>query len=204
MSQSYIILIATRNASKGREMAEIMGAAGFDLITLTDMPNPGDEVEETGSTYAENAGLKAIAAAKAHGMISVGDDAGLEIDFLGGEPGLRSRRFLGEETTFPEKMVHILEVMQGVPEEQRGCRFMCAVAIATPDGRLFHCEGKLEGRIGHEMRGEHGFGYDPIFFLPELGKHLAEFPPAEKHKMSHRGKALACTKEVLDRLLAEN
>ena len=120
-----------------------------------------------------------------------------EVDELGGQPGLYSRRFLGEETTFGEKMDYILETLKDTPDERRGCRFNCAVAIATPDGKVFHCSGICEGRVAREKRGEFGFGYDPIFFFPELGETMAELPPNEKHLISHRGKALACAKEVL-------
>lgn len=200
MSYPRQLVIATGNRKKGVEMATILADTGLELLTLADFPNVDAEVEETGVTYAENAELKARAAARATGRVCIADDAGLEIDALGGQPGLHSRRFLGEETPFPEKMAHILERLKDVPDAQRGCRFNCAVAIATPDGQVFHCGGICEGRVAREMRGSFGFGYDPIFLLPHLGKHMAELPPDEKHRISHRGKALACAKEVLRRL----
>jgi len=202
MSYPRQLVIATGNRKKGAEMATILGDTGLDILTLADFPDVDAEVEETGATYAENAELKARAAAQATGRVAIADDAGLEIDALGGQPGLHSKRFLGEETSFPEKMARILERLQDVPDERRGCRFNCAVAIATPDGQVFHCRGLCEGRIAHEVRGSYGFGYDPIFFLPQLGKHMAELPPEEKHRISHRGQALACAKEVLKRLFA--
>ena len=178
-------------------MAEILAETGLEIRTLADYPGADTEVEETGSTYGENAELKVLAGIAATGEVCIADDAGLEIDALGGQPGLFSRRFLGESTPFPEKMKRILEMLREVPEAERGCRFNCAVAIASPDGRVIHCNGMCEGRIAHEMRGQFGFGYDPIFLIPELGLHMAELAPEEKRKISHRGKALACAARVL-------
>ncbi len=194
------LVIATGNRKKGVEMAQILSETGLEILTLADFPGVDAEVEETGSTYAENAALKARAAVEATGLVCIADDAGLEIDALGGQPGLYSKRFLGEETPFPEKMARILEMLRDTPEDRRGARFNCAVAIATPDGQLFDCRGLCEGRIAHEMRGQYGFGYDPIFLLPQLGRHMAELSPDEKHRISHRGVALACAKRVLQQL----
>ena len=196
------LVIATGNRSKGREMSEILHDLGVEILTLQDFPGADTEVEETGSTYRENAELKAVAAAKTTGHICIADDAGLEIDALGGQPGLYSRRFLGEETPFSEKMDRVLEMLRDVPDSERGARFNCAVAIAVPDGPVYHCTGICEGRIGHEKCGQNGFGYDPIFIIPELGKHMAELPAEEKHPISHRGKALACAKQVLGELFS--
>ncbi len=196
------LVIATGNRKKGTEMAQILSETGLEILTLADFPGADQDVEETGSTYAENAAIKARAAVAATGLVCIADDAGLEIDALDGQPGLYSKRFLGEETPFPEKMRRILEMLRDVPDERRGARFNCAVALATPDGKLYECRGICEGRIAHEMRGEYGFGYDPIFLLPELGSHMAELPPEEKHKISHRGKALTCAKQVLGELFS--
>lgn len=200
MSYPLQLVIATGNRKKGAEMETLLREAGLEIFTLADFPDAPQEVEETGSTYMENAEIKAVAAAQATRRVCIADDAGLEIDALDGQPGLYSKRFLGEETPFPEKMAHILQRLKDTPEERRGCRFNCAVAIATPDGKVYRCTGVCEGRIGYEMRGSYGFGYDPIFLLPELGKHMAELPPEEKHKISHRGKALACARETLRRI----
>lgn len=197
------VVIATGNRKKGVEMATILAPLRLTILTLADFPDVASEVEETGSTYAANAELKARAAAEATSRVSIADDAGLEIDALGGEPGLYSRRFLGEDTSFPEKMRRIIEMLADTPEAQRGCRFRCAVAIAVPGGPTRHCGGVCEGRIAHELRGEYGFGYDPIFLLPGLGKHMAELPPEEKHRISHRGQALACAADVLRELFGE-
>lgn len=199
------LLIATTNPRKGREMAEILGAAdlGLEFVTLADFPGM-PSVEETGETFLENARLKAAAAAEHSGLVSIADDGGLVVDALGGQPGVHSHRFLGEKTAFPEKMTAILERMRDVPEAERACRFQCAVVIVAPDGPTVSCMGTCEGRIAHEMRGTYGFGYDPIFLLPEIGRHMAELPPEEKHRISHRGKALACAVEALRRLFAES
>ncbi|HZT43373.1 MAG TPA: RdgB/HAM1 family non-canonical purine NTP pyrophosphatase [Chthonomonadaceae bacterium] len=198
------LLIATTNPRKGAEMAQILGAAnlGLQFFTLADFPDM-PPVEETGETFLENARIKAVAATNVSGLVAIADDGGLVIDALGGQPGVHSHRFLGETTAFPEKMATILERMRDVPEAERTCRFQCAVVIAAPDGQTASCMGTCEGRVAYEMRGTYGFGYDPIFLLPELGRHMAELPPEEKHRISHRGKALACAVEALRRLFAE-
>lgn len=194
------LLIATTNPSKRREMEQILGAANLnlELLTLESFPD-AQEVEETGETFMENAHLKAQSAVQLSSLVVIADDGGLCIDALGGQPGIKSHRFLGESTSFQEKMTSIFKMMAEVEEEARTCRFQCAVVIATPDGRTFECLGVCEGRVGHEMRGEGGFGYDPLFALPD-GRHTAELLPAEKHKISHRGQALACAIEVLKSL----
>lgn len=191
------IVTATGNAGKGREMAAILAETGLEILTLADFPGADSDVEEHGASFAENAEIKARAASKATGEVCIADDGGLVIDALGGAPGLHSKRFLGAETTFPQKMQRILEMMDGIPEEKRTCRFRCAIAIATPEGTVYHCEGTCEGRIANEMKGEFGFGYDPIVFIPEAGRQMAELPPEEKHKISHRGRAMVCAKRVL-------
>ena len=195
------LVIATGNRKKGAEMVAILSerlaGTGIEILTLADFPDVDTDVEETGTTFAENAAIKAQAAMAATGRVCIADDGGLVIDALGGQPGLHSKRFLGEETPFPEKMVRILEMMSGMPDAQRSCRFRCAVAICTPDGLVYECSGECEGRIAHEIRGNRGFGYDPIVYLPEIGKHMAELLPQEKHRISHRGMALACAADVL-------
>ena len=197
------LLIATTNRKKGGEMAEILGAAnlGVEIVMLDAFPD-APEVEETGETFMENARLKALAAVQHTGLVSIADDGGFCIDALDGQPGVKSHRFLGAQTSFPEKMTRILEMLKETPETERVCRFECAVVIATPEGPTFECRGICEGRVAHEMRGAYGFGYDPLFYLPELGQHMAELPPERKHTLSHRGKALACAVEVLRRLFA--
>ena len=195
------LLVATTNARKGREMTQILSAAGLDieLATLAEYPD-APEVDETGDTFVENARLKAIAGAKLSGLVTIADDGGLCIDALDGLPGVKSHRFLGADTGFPEKMAYILEQLKDVPDERRSCRFQCAVAIATPDGACITCEGVCEGRIGYAITGEFGFGYDPIFYLVQAGRYMAELTPEEKHQISHRGKALAAAVIELRRL----
>lgn len=173
-------------------MAQLLAPLGLQVLTFEDLKGIVPDVEETGTTYEANALLKATTATEATGMVAIADDAGLEIDALGGAPGVYSRRFLGEETSFPEKMRRILEMIQGVPDADRGCRFRAAVAIAVPGGPPRVCHGVCEGMVAREMRGEYGFGYDPFFLLPGLGRHMAELAPGEKHAISHRGMAMAC------------
>jgi XTP/dITP diphosphohydrolase len=182
-------------------MVQILAAAGLglEILTLADFPG-APPVEETGDTFPANARLKAVAARELSGLTSIADDGGLVIDALGGAPGVHSHRFLGESASFDEKMDRILEMLREVPEERRTCRFACAVVIAASDGRTFACEGICEGRIGSEKRGAGGFGYDPIFLLPQTGCHMAELTPQEKHSLSHRGSALACAVPILRRL----
>ena len=198
---SKILLIATANLKKCREMREILEAVNLDieLKTLADFPDL-PPVDETGDTFIENAHLKAKAAVQGTGLISIADDGGLSIDALGGSPGVKSHRFLGEDTSFDVKMKRILEMMEGTPETERTARFVSAVVIAAPDGRTWECVGTCEGLIAHSQKGEHGFGYDPIFFLPQQNRHLAELVPADKHKVSHRGKSLACALATLKTL----
>ena len=185
------LLIATTNRSKCSEMRQILEASNLHvaLKTLADYPN-APEVEETGATFMENARLKASAGVKETGLISLADDGGLVIDALDGAPGVFSHRYLGVDTSFEDKMTRILEMMAQTPEALRTCRFVSAVAIATPEGEIFESIGTCEGRIAYEKRGTFGFGYDPVFLLPELGRHMAELPPEEKHRISHRGSSM--------------
>jgi XTP/dITP diphosphohydrolase len=192
-------VIATHNRKKAGEMLTILGQElpAIAFLTLADFPG-SPEPEETGTTYRENAGIKAIAGAKHIGLPSIADDAGLEIDALDGAPGLYSKRFGGEDLPFPEKMARILDLLSGVPGEGRGARFRCVVALkdpASPDVEFF--ESTCEGRIASEPSGGGGFGYDPIFYLPEEGCTMADLSAEEKHRISHRGKVL---RALADRL----
>ncbi len=184
------IVIATHNRKKAGEMLTILGAAlpEIEWLTLADYEG-APEPDETGSTYQDNARIKAESAAGFTGEICVADDAGLEIDALGGEPGLYSKRFGGEELPFPEKMALILGRMDGTPD--RAARFRCAVAVAIPGKATELFESTCEGVIAEEPSGAGGFGYDPIFFLPQLGRTMADLTASEKHQVSHRGKVLA-------------
>jgi XTP/dITP diphosphohydrolase len=182
------LLLATTNLHKLEEYRAIFSGIPFRLLSLHDVQLDLD-VEETGATFTENAELKALAYARASGMLSLADDSGLEIDALGGAPGVYSARFAGTETSYAERFRIILEQLREFPIGQRTARFRCAITIAEPSGYYQTVEGTLEGEIALAPRGEHGFGYDPIFFVPELGRTTAELAPEQKNKISHRGRA---------------
>lgn len=185
------IVVATHNAKKGGEMATILQARFPCLRILTFADFPGaPEPEETRSTYEANAVIKAESAAAFTGEWCVADDAGLEIDAIPGELGVFSKRFIGEDAPFSEKMRVVLERLQGVPDEERGARFQCFVALAAPGRTTETFQGTCEGRISHVPSGQGGFGYDPVFWLPERGCTMADLTAEEKHAVSHRGKVL--------------
>ncbi|HWD37527.1 MAG TPA: RdgB/HAM1 family non-canonical purine NTP pyrophosphatase [Fimbriimonas sp.] len=186
------LVIATHNRKKAGEMVTILSALIpiVEILTLADFPG-APEPEETGVTYRENASIKALSGLKATGEPCLADDAGLEIDALDGAPGLYSKRFGGEGLPFPEKMARILELLKEVPKQKRTARFRCFVAFAQPgrdDCDVF--EATCEGRIATEPSGAGGFGYDPIFYLPEKGCTMADLTAEQKHQISHRGKVL--------------
>ncbi len=182
------LLLATTNYHKLEEYRAIFSGLPFHLLSLNDI-HLDLEVEETGTTFAENAQLKALAYARASGMLTLADDSGLEIDALGGAPGVYSARFAGKETPYEERFRLLLEQLKGLPMEQRTARFSCAIVLAEPSGYYRTVEGTLEGVIADAPRGQYGFGYDPIFFIPELGKTSAELTPEQKNRVSHRGRA---------------
>ena len=155
------------------------------------------DIEENGSTYEENALIKARAVAAFTDDIVLADDSGLEIDYLNKEPGVYSARYLGEDTSYRIKNANLIERLTGVPDEKRTARFVCAIAAVLPDGRELTTRAAIEGRIGYEERGEHGFGYDPIFYVPRFQKTTAELTEEEKNQVSHRGQALQLMKEEL-------
>ncbi len=195
------LVIGTNNPGKLREFRELLEGCGFELVTPRALGVPFDP-EETGSTFEENATLKAVAAVRATGCVALADDSGLEVDALGGRPGIFSARYAGAGRTDAalsdeDRVRLVLDEMRGVAEDRRGARFRCVIAIATPDGEVRTVDGVFEGRIGDAPRGEHGFGYDPIFVVPELGMTSAELPPAEKNAMSHRGQAARKARELL-------
>lgn len=194
------LILATKNQHKVEEIKALLADVPVRILSLRDFPDI-PEVEETGVTFAENAEIKAKAVSSATGKIALADDSGLEVDALGGQPGVRSNRFAGPGATDQDKYMHILELLEGVPNEERTARFRAAVAVSTPEGETVVVEGTCEGRIAHEPKGTGGFGYDPIFYLPDLGKTMAELTPEEKNAVSHRGKALRAAKKVLHELL---
>ncbi|MEK7693733.1 MAG: RdgB/HAM1 family non-canonical purine NTP pyrophosphatase [Chloroflexota bacterium] len=201
---THRLVIGTNNPGKLREFRELLDGCGFELVTPRELGVNFDP-EETGGTYAENATMKAVEAARACGLPALADDSGLEVDHLGGRPGIYSARYAGGDRTDPNisearQLELLLEEMKGVPDEQRTARFRCAIAIATPTDEVQLVDGVFEGRIGHEVRGTHGFGYDPIFVLPERGVTSAELPPEEKNRISHRGQAAAKARELLRKM----
>jgi XTP/dITP diphosphohydrolase len=191
------LLLATTNPHKLEEFRVIFADLPFYLRSLNDL-NLGIDVEETGSTFEENARLKALAYARASGMLTLADDSGLEIDALGGAPGVYSARFLGPDVSYEERFRVILERLRGLPPEQRTARFRCVIGLAEPSGLYRSVTGVVEGQIADAPRGEHGFGYDPIVLIPELGKTMAELTPEVKNRISHRGRAARLARVLLE------
>jgi XTP/dITP diphosphohydrolase len=183
------LLIGSGNPGKQREYRELLAGLDLELVTPDDLEPAPPEPAETGATFAENATHKARAYAAATGLRTVADDSGLEVDALRGAPGLRSRRFFGENATAAERNEKLLALLDGV--EQRGARFVCVTALASPDGRVELFDGEVRGEIAHAPRGDQGFGYDPLFVIAGDGRTMAELPAHEKHRVSHRGLAVA-------------
>lgn len=193
------IIMATGNENKVREIREMLEGTDIEVLSLKDAKIDAD-IDENGSSFEENAAIKAEAIRDLTGQMVMADDSGLEIDAFGGEPGIHSSRFMGEDTSYDIKNNAILEKLKDVPEEERTARFVCAVAIAYPDKPTSIFRGTFEGRIAHEIKGENGFGYDPIFYVPEKGCTSAELAPGVKNAMSHRGKALKlAVKELISK-----
>lgn len=196
------IIFATGNQNKMREIREIMQSLPFEILSMKEA-GIETEIVEDGTTFAENAKIKAEAVAAAmpdrKDTIVMADDSGLEIDALNGEPGVYSARYMGEDTSYRIKNQNLIDRLEGVPVEKRTARFVCAIAAAMPDGTVLTVRETIEGKIGYEERGENGFGYDPIFYLPDMSCSTAELPPEEKNAISHRGKAL----RAMERKLAE-
>lgn len=211
------IIFATGNEGKMREIRMILADMGMEILSMKEAGIQA-EPEENGRTYEENALIKAravaaralarTAAAQASseaeaacgGDIVLADDSGLEVDYLNKEPGVYSARYLGKDTPYSVKNADIVRRLEGVPEEKRTARFVCAIAAVLPDGRETTVRATIEGIIGYGEKGSHGFGYDPIFYVPELGRSTAELTEEEKNKVSHRGKALRLMKEELKKL----
>lgn len=190
------IIFATGNAGKAREVAMMFADMDVKVQTLKEA---GIDVEviEDGKTFMENAIIKAKTIAEHTDKIVLADDSGLVIDYLNGEPGIYSARYMGEDTSYDIKNNNLLERMEGVPEKDRSARFVCAMAAVMPDGEIVETEGVMEGIIGYKLAGENGFGYDPIFYLPEFAASSAEISPEQKNAVSHRGKALRMMQEEL-------
>ena len=192
------IIFATGNENKLREIRQITENMGIEIVSMKDA-GYYTEVEETGTTFEENAYLKASAIAKKCNLPTLADDSGLEIDYLNKEPGIYSSRFMGEDTPYSVKNAELLRRMEGVPDEKRTARFVCAICLVRPDGSSETVRAAMEGRVAFKIAGENGFGYDPIFFLPERGCTSAELSPEEKNAISHRGKALRMMRDILEK-----
>ena len=181
----------------------IMADTGMEVISMKEAGINVD-IEENGSTYEENALIKARAVAACTDDIVMADDSGLEVDALNKEPGVLSARYLGEDTPYSIKNAEIIRRLSGVPDEKRSARFVCAIATVPPDGRELTTRAAIEGRIGYEEKGSHGFGYDPIFYVPQFEKTTAELTEEQKNQISHRGKALQLMKEELKKYEGNN
>jgi XTP/dITP diphosphohydrolase len=194
------LLLATSNPGKIREYRFLLDGLGYQITTL---PEEGivKVVTESGNSYEQNARLKAVTYANLSRLPTLADDSGLEVDALNGEPGVKSARFAGETATDAEKVSLLLAKLKGVPWERRTARFKCIIAVATPKGQTKVCYGECQGVIALEAKGENGFGYDPIFSLPEIGKTMAELPLELKNQISHRARASQKARQVLQRLL---
>ena len=199
------IVFATGNKDKMKEIRRILGDLDAEILSMKEA-GVFEDVVEDGTTFSENAAIKASAIYKlleekdpeaAKETVVLADDSGLEVDFLGGEPGIYSARYLGKDTPYTEKNRIIIERLKDAEGEERSARFVCAIAACLPGGKMLGTLGKMEGRIGYEIAGENGFGYDPIFFLPEYGKTSAEISADEKNAISHRGKALREMEKLL-------
>lgn len=190
------IIFATGNQGKMKEIRQIMADMDVEIVSMKEAGIFTD-IEENGTTFEENALIKARAIAKESGEIVLADDSGLEIDYLDKAPGVLSARYLGEDTPYSVKNGHILDLLKDVPRERRTARFVCSIAAVFPNGKEFTTYSTIEGEIAYESAGENGFGYDPIFFVPEFNKTTAQLSPEEKNRISHRGKALTMMKEIL-------
>lgn len=196
------ILFATGNQDKMKEIREILSDLPAEILSMKEAGIQAEIVED-GKSFAENAQIKAKAVMELSGELVLADDSGLEIDYLNKEPGIYSARYMGEDTSYQVKNANLIQRLEGVPDEQRTARFVCAIAAAFPDGTILTTEGTIEGRIGYEERGKNGFGYDPIFYVPEYGCTTAELTEEQKNKVSHRGKALRKMAEELRKRVEE-
>lgn len=194
------IIFATGNEDKMREIRMILADLDLPIVSMKEA-GVSVRIVEDGTSFLENAVIKAKTVMEQTGEIAMADDSGLVIDYLGGEPGIYSARYMGEDTSYEIKNANLIGRLEGVEDERRSARFTCAIACALPDGRILTSEASMEGRIGYESRGENGFGYDPIFYLPEYGCYSAELAPEKKNELSHRGKALRQMEKKLREVL---
>ncbi len=193
------VIFATGNEDKMKEIRSILADTYPEILSMKEA-GINIDIAEDGKSYEENSLIKARAVAAEAGVLVLADDSGLEIDFLNKEPGVYSARYMGEDTPYRIKNANLISRLEGVPEEKRTARFVCAIAAVFPDGRELTVRAAIEGVIGYQAKGSNGFGYDPIFYVPELGKTTAEMTEEEKNLVSHRGKALRLMKEELRKL----
>lgn len=198
----YRIIFATGNEGKMREIRLILADLGMEVISMNEAGVMID-ITEDGTTFAENAQIKAEAVWSVTKEIVLADDSGLVIDYLNGEPGIYSARYMGEDTPYSLKNRAIIERLKEASDCERSARFICSIAAVLPDGRILHTEASMEGQIAYEPSGDGGFGYDPILYLPEYGRTSAELNMEQKNKISHRGKALEAMKLKLKEVLQE-
>jgi XTP/dITP diphosphohydrolase len=190
------LLVATNNKGKIKELRSLLNNIRFELVTLSDV-GISTVVEETGATMEENAQLKATRYAAESRLLTLADDSGLEVDALGGEPGVKSARYAGDNASDSDRVNYLLTKLILVPWEKRTARFKCVIAIATPEGKFVLCDGECHGLIALQPKGDNGFGYDPVFYFPDLGKTMAELPPEVKSRISHRAVAANKVPEIL-------
>ncbi len=193
------LLLATSNPGKAREYRTLLGGLGYKITTLAEQ-GIVEVITEAGNSYEQNARSKAIAYAELSQLIALADDSGLEVDALNGEPGIKSARFAGEAATDADRVSFLLARLDGIPWERRTARFKCVIAIATPEGQCQTCCGECHGMIAVEPKGRHGFGYDPVFFLPEKGKTMAQLSSETKNRISHRARASHKARRILQQL----
>jgi len=197
------LLLATSNQAKLKELKSLLCDLSYKLVTLSEI-GINDKVDEVGNSLKENALLKATISASKSQLLTLADDSGLEVDALGGQPGVFSARYAGENASNGERIDYLLSQLKDVPWEKRRARFRCVIAICSPDGRVEICSGACQGIIPLKPKGKLGFGYDPIFYLPRLGKTMAELPQDMKNRLSHRGKAVRKAYSLLERLEVGN
>ncbi len=190
------LLLATNNQAKVREYRSLLQSLPYELVTLAEQ-GITTIVSEVGKSLEENARLKATLLAAESRLLALADDSGLEVDALGGEPGWLSARYAGENASDKDRVNYLLRRLKGAPWEKRTARFRCVIAIAAPDGEVEFCSGECQGFITFEPKGEQGFGYDPVFYLPELNKTMAELPLETKNQVSHRGQAVRKVYQLL-------
>ena len=193
------LFLASSNPGKIREYRLLLDNLGYQIVTLSDQRIRKIATEQ-GDSYEQNAQIKATTYAKLSQLITLTDDSGLEVDALHGKPGVHSARFAGEDATDADRVTKLLAMMDGIPWDKRTANFKCVIAIATPEGELKLCQGKCPGIISLKVRGKNGFGYDPIFYLPELDKTMAELPLELKNQLSHRGQAARKARKILKQL----